>query len=411
MRTRSILYLLLFSALLGGCTSYLPSGRFPLPPMAQETVKVVTIPLPVIASSPNEGITYGGLGAFLLHNGKDQISTLIAAQLNQNDNFGTSASLYGAFYPTLERALKVNLSRASEINKEYRARYLDRKFITERLELNLCAFDYADGSSRFFGFESTSSKRNESNYTDEEAGVELSVGYRLDAHHQLVLGERYKKVDIEQGAVANVPFINEIFAPGSVPGSSGYRAHSQKISLVYNTLDSEKMPTSGSYARISVENSAKLLGSSADYRGFSAESKLFYPGSEGRFVSVARFAWNQMQGHDIPFLEQSILGGETTLRGYGQNRFIDTTFLLLNLEERVRLFRWDIFHVKADWELAPFIDLGSVMKTFVDAKSGNFEFNPGIGLRTVVRPNIVGRIDVGVGRDGPAVFVGLGYPF
>jgi hypothetical protein len=29
----------------------------------------------------------------------------------------------------------------------------------------------------------------------------------------------------------------------------------------------------------------------------------------------------------------------------------------------------------------------------------------------VVRPNIVGRIDVGVGREGPAVFVGLGYPF
>jgi len=40
-----------------------------------------------------------------------------------------------------------------------------------------------------------------------------------------------------------------------------------------------------------------------------------------------------------------------------------------------------------------------------------FEFNPGLGVRAVVRPNIIGRVDVGFGHDGPAVFVGLGYPF
>ena len=128
-------------------------------------------------------------------------------------------------------------------------------------------------------------------------------------------------------------------------------------------------------------------------------------------MTVTRFAANQTAGYRVPFLEQSILGGETTLRGYGQNRFIDKSFLLLNLEERIRLFQWTIFNVRADWELAPFIDLGSVMRTLVEAKASSFEFNPGIGLRAVVRPNIVGRIDVGVGKDGPAVFVGLGYPF
>jgi hypothetical protein len=51
------------------------------------------------------------------------------------------------------------------------------------------------------------------------------------------------------------------------------------------------------------------------------------------------------------------------------------------------------------------------MKSLSQATGRNFEFNPGIGLRAVVRPNILGRIDVGFGKDGPAVFVGLGYPF
>jgi len=48
----------------------------------------------------------------------------------------------------------------------------------------------------------------------------------------------------------------------------------------------------------------------------------------------------------------------------------------------------------------------------LDRSNGRqFEFNPGIGFRAVVRPNIIGRVDIGIGRDGPAVFVGLGYPF
>jgi hypothetical protein len=51
------------------------------------------------------------------------------------------------------------------------------------------------------------------------------------------------------------------------------------------------------------------------------------------------------------------------------------------------------------------------MNSVGKARGRDFEFNPGIGLRAVVRPNILGRIDVGFGKDGPAVFVGLGYPF
>ena len=113
----------------------------------------------------------------------------------------------------------------------------------------------------------------------------------------------------------------------------------------------------------------------------------------------------------MSFLEQSILGGETTLRGYGRNRFIDNSFLLFNMEERIRLFRWEVFDVTADWELAPFMDFGSVMEALDRADSRSFEFNPGVGVRAVVRPNIIGRVDVGLGKEGPAVFVGLGYPF
>ena len=411
MRTRSILYLLLFSALLGGCTSYLPSGRFPLPPMAQETVKVVTIPLPVIASSPNEGITYGGLGAFLLHNGKDQISTLIAAQLNQNDNFGTSASLYGAFYPSPDRSFEGNLSKSTSVNEDYELKIHDQTLLDKNLEVNAFLFSYSDGSARFFGFQSSSKREMESNYADEETGFSLSAGYPVLKDTQLVLGERLKDVEIGRGAVRKVPFLREVHRFANIPGSDGFTAHAQMLSLVYSTLDSQTLPTAGVKARISAETSVRALGSSADYRHYEAEAKGFYPLDDARFISVGRLSYSQTIGDDVPFLERSTLGGETTLRGYGKYRFIDSSYLLLNLEERISLFRWEVFGVRADWELAPFVDLGGVMKILSEASARSFEFNPGVGFRAVIRPNIVGRIDVGIGREGPAVFVGLGYPF
>jgi hypothetical protein len=67
--------------------------------------------------------------------------------------------------------------------------------------------------------------------------------------------------------------------------------------------------------------------------------------------------------------------------------------------------------VNADWEFAPFLDAGAVMSTLDRMNGHDFKFTPGFGIRAVVRPNIVGRMDIGFGSEGTALFVGLGYPF
>jgi outer membrane protein assembly factor BamA len=379
--------------------------------MAQENVKVVTIPLPVIASSPNEGITTGGLTAFLLHNEKDEICTLIAPQVNHNDNFGTTATVYGVFYPSQERSIEVNLAKSSRVNEDYEVKLRDQTLMGKKLELNAFLFNYTDGSARFFGFQSSSKREEETNYADNELGFTFSAGYPVFDHTQLVLGARLKRVQIGEGAVRKIPFLRDVERFESIPGANGFTAHAQMLSLVYSTLDSATIPSSGVRAKVSVEVSSAPLGSSANYRHYETEVKGFYPLMDARFISVGRFAYSQTLGDRVPFLERSTLGGETTLRGYGKYRFIDSSYLLCNLEERISLFRWEVFGVRADWELAPFIDLGGVMKSLADANAKAFEFNPGVGFRAVIRPNIVGRIDIGVGREGPSVFVGLGYPF
>ncbi len=411
-----ILFLSLCFLVLGltACTTMVPHDLLPYPLTnadSPQEVKTVSIPLPVIASSPNEGITVGVITAFLFHNAKDEINALVAPQVNYNKNFGVSTSLYGAFYPSSTLNWEANISQSTKVNNDYEVRITDKTFVEGKLELNAFAFHFTDGSSRFFGFQSDSQKGDETNYADQETGFTFSMAYNFWRHISLLVGERFKKVTIDKGAVSGVPYIRNVFTPAEVPGMDGFSAHAQKIGLVYSTLDTLIAPTFGGYARVAVEFSSENLGSSANYQHYEAEAKGFIPLDNARYVSVFRLAYNQTLGNGVPFLERSILGGESTLRGYGRNRFIDSSYFLCNLEERIRLFRWRVFGVTADWEAAPFIDLGAVVESLDKAGSRNFEFNPGIGFRAVVRPNIVGRVDLGFGREGPAVFVGLGHPF
>jgi len=400
--------------LLAGCTSYIPrdsSLPIPIDNSSGEEIKLVTIPLPVIASSPNEGITSGALTAFLFHNKREEVTTMLAPQITHNETFGTTASLYGAYYPVPERNLEFNLSQSSRVNHDYELRVRDSSMLGNKLELNGFFFKLADGSSRFFGFNAKSPEQMETNYANDESGYNISAGYKIGRHYQITIGDRFRNVRIRPGAFENLPDIRDRFSSATVPGIDGFTTHALRISLSYSTLDSRDTPTFGGYTRISFEPTISDLGGAANYRHYEIEAKGFIPASNARYISVFRLMYNQTLGDDVPFLEQSILGGESTLRGYGRNRFIDNSFFLCNLEERIRLFRWEVFGVTADWEVAPFIDLGAVMESLDKANGSNFEFNPGIGFRAVVRPNIIGRVDLGVGKDGPAIFVGLGYPF
>jgi hypothetical protein len=413
MKMKLLLTLILLVCL-SACTTMVPRQYLPYPitnDTYSDPVKTVVIPLPVIASSPNEGITFGALTAFLLHNAKDEVSTLAAPQVNYNKYFGTTMSLYGASYPSPTRNWEFNISKSTTINQDYEFKFRDKTLVDGKLEVMVFPFFFSDGSARFFGFQSKSSKANETNYTDEEYGFAASVGYDITKNLQIVFGERFKQVNVYRGAVTSLPFIRNIFNPVTTPGVSGFAAHAQKLAIIYSTLDSRDMPTKGLYAKASVESSLKALGSSADYRHYEFELKGYVPLDEARYITVGRVVYNQTLNDNVPFLERSILGGENTLRGYGRNRFIDSSYLLLNLEERIRLFRWRLFNVNTDWELAPFVDLGAVMESLDKIRGKNFEINPGIGFRAVVRPNIVGRVDVGFGSEGPSVFVGLGYPF
>jgi len=127
-------------------------------------------------------------------------------------------------------------------------------------------------------------------------------------------------------------------------------------------------------------------------------------------VFVARLMLAMVFSRGVPFYERPMLGGENTLRGFGRNRFIDDNLFLINLEERIRVFEKRVFDNPLEFEVAPFLDVGRVDDDLF-TRLKDTQFNPGVGLRVLSRPNVVGRIDAAYGKDGGNVFVGLDYPF
>jgi len=70
-----------------------------------------------------------------------------------------------------------------------------------------------------------------------------------------------------------------------------------------------------------------------------------------------------------------------------------------------------LVHSLTEFQVAPFLDAGTVFPSPGEARSRRVETVAGLALRAVVKPAVVGKVEFGVGREGPAVFVGIDYPF
>ncbi|HJM42908.1 MAG TPA: hypothetical protein QF870_06260, partial [Nitrospinota bacterium] len=112
----------------------------------------------------------------------------------------------------------------------------------------------------------------------------------------------------------------------------------------------------------------------------------------------------------VPHYEQSVLGGKD-FRGYPSGRFVDRGVFTVSLEERIRVIRLELLRVPFDVEAAPFVEFGQVFNDLEDIEARRLQVSYGLGIRAVVRPDVVGKIDVGAADEGMNIRVGLDYPF
>ncbi len=223
---------------------------------------------------------------------------------------------------------------------------------------------------------------------------------------------RIRHYGIEHGQVDNIPFIATAHPEARGRGLEGGVFWAHQVALTYDSRDSTDIPTRGALGILYGELTDKRIGSASSFVKFGADWRDFIPLRKGNPILALHALANYTSGdRDTPFWELSSLGGERSLRGFGTHRFIDFNRSLASAELRTRVYERHLFGVNLEIEVAPFIDTGHVFHRLSDSPVGDLHWVGGLGFRGVVRPQIVGFVDIGRGSEGNAIFTGIDYPF
>jgi len=374
------------------------------------------IPVPEVATDPNGGVTYGVLPVWLFTDNKNEISSILAPDINANSTLGPGGNFRYLAYPSSDTNWYAEAGAQETI-----ARNVDIDYQTGRQHKKWISFEgrfffEKDPTERFFGTGNDSHEGNQSNYTTKQIYGEAILGINFNDKLQLSMMERPRYVRIEDGGFTSVPSIFKQF-----PHQKGLDGGSEVLSqwmIQYDSRDSVDIPRSGTLGRLYYGVADRRFGSSISYNRFGGELREFY--SVGERITFAGHVFNEYEpaGGEIPFWSQARLGGDEslltdqeTLRGYGTGRFIDNNLFVMNVEMRTRVWDKTIFGTHGTLELAPFAEAGRVGHEMGYNPFSDLHPVGGIGFRGIAEPFVVGFVDIGWGGEGAAVFSGINYPF
>ncbi len=379
---------------------------------ASVTAKRSVFAVPAISTSKNDGQDFGLIVPVLESDKEGNLVSLMAPMVIHNSFLGVRGTMNYYRYWTAGRQLEFVGSYTDQIERKLKIRYQDPGFIQGLFFLDVGAEFFKNATKRFFGIGQTTPESNESNYTSREVGVKWNFGVHLNDVTRLMIGQRYRDVEVQPGGVDTQPFTRDRF--GGLSGIERAAVLANRLVFLYDTRDNLTTPTAGSRAEAYAEAVHNFQRGKTDdfvYFRYGLDFRTLIPTPSKRLVLAVRGKVQLNFGDGIPFYERSSLGGQSTLRGFGEDRFVDRHLVALNVEERIHVLGLKLFHVNVEFEVAPFIDVGRTYNNFEFRQFSEFEATPGIGLRGIVRPNLVGRVDWAYSKEGGAVFAGLDYPF
>jgi len=367
------------------------------------------VPVPVMGTSPNSGVMYGVLFAVVTET-NGYIDNILAPLAVYNDLTGYNVDINYFGFPSENISYQLYFSHSSENFWEYSILYKHKNFLDPSLIFNAYGKWARESANRFYGMGPKSKEDDETCYTERNIEFELNLTWEVYKHFFLTGSWKGRANWLRKGIVDDIDTLKDHFA--DIEGIDGSYAMPLSFGLMYDSRDDDVSPTQGIYSRLYVEGAHKSLLSSFSYAKIGVDASIYIPKDEDkRFITVAHVLFEYMTGKDIPFYEHSMLGGSKTLRGFGDGRFYDNHRLLLNIEERIRLFRFVIAGILVDIESAIWCETGQVFGAFREIRTKDFRTVVGIGARFVVRSQIVAKVDIGFGEEGHAIFAGLDYPF
>ena len=365
------------------------------------------VPLPVYATLPNEGDTFGTMPVFLrVCDANQRTESIIAPSVTWNDVIHATGTFRWFHYPTDDRTLTFVASVSTRINSGVLLVWRDLPHApgatTTEVELRWQRSVFY----RFFGLGPDTAAEAESSYTRVRGHAAARHGLNLGGHWNVGVAVHLDRDLVQDLGVPGLPLSRRTFP--TAPGMGGSTLFGQTIDVRFDTRERAENSERGFFTELATGPVEGLAGSPT-YLTAHADLRALLP--ETHWVTgAARLDWRIVSSPGAPFYAQSSLGGAYFLRGFTEDRFIDQNAWTFELEQRIRLFQTHIYGVTADWRIDPFIAVGQVYRALGEAFS-HPRVAAGMGFRAWVRPNVVGRIDVANGGEGWKVYVEIGYPY
>ncbi len=375
------------------------------------------IPIPLIGSDPNSGTTLGLLPVWITTDDDHEIRRIIAPDVLHNPYFGYGVD--GRIYAYSSKDAQWSIDSGI---KERVERDVDAEYQTGRLRDQLWSTNYSlifdrSGVPRFYGIGNESLQVNETNYTDAEELAQVQIGLNLTHEWQILYTGRIRSDDVTAGTLAGIASIETRF--GRILGVGTNDQLLNRLSIIYDSRDDLVVPNRG-MEWVAYGGAAARRGIVNDsmYSEAGLDGRDFWPVLEGTVVASHVALRYLPTSHEVPFWALSSLGGgvsqtggEQPLRGYGEGRFYDRNSFSTSVELRRTVLSFDAIATRVDVELAPFVDVGRVFGRTNTDPFEQLHHVFGVGFRGIARPFVVGKVDVGYGSEGLAIFTGLNYPF
>ena len=372
----------------------------------------IFIRLPIMDTDPNRGITGGVMPIWVLQGATDdRIEQIHAPSLTYNRNFKLIPTYRYYYYPQEDASLVARAS-VSKYEREAMGEYIDGSVggtpydILVRVQFNV------DAGQRFYGFGPDSKKGAEANYKEDYWQYRWGIGTPVvkDSKWRVGISEHYQAGRFLDGPLDNLTRFSSAY-PGQY-SDLRQQTNETRATLLFDSRDHAVTTGKGHYFETYAEGSKKGFLSMYDYTRYGADYRWFkpWPNDKGKVFAV-QTKYEQLLGRTPPFWLLPRLGGKYSLRAYGDGRYIDRGMAIVNVEQRIKFFEERMGGVTTEFQLAPFAGLGTVFDNPGAASAKFVRPVVGAGVRAVAKPQVVGSIDFGVGREGLAVFMDINYSF
>ena len=366
-------------------------------------------PVPLIDLNPASGNTWGLMPVLLMANHQTQAIKAILGVFGQSTkktSFDGGALAY--IFPTKEDEIKLYSEVALDYYREFSARYFAPHFKKKfYLESNALYLNTPFG--RFYGLGPRSEEGDETNYIGRTINLDLTGGYYFLKNIRANYTFRFHTTDVKNKALEEVSDTFDEF--GNLPNVVDATNFFHEFSTTFDNRDNREYSTKGTLAQAGYFFSNKKIGSDQNFQGYNVTATQLIEIIPNRLTTAARFYFQQFFGDNVPFYELSALGGERELRAYVLGRFVDKGKMLFQLEERFRLASPKLFGKNFDVYTDPFFEVGRVFPSLSKLGANYWKPVGGLGIRAFVPPNVIGRLDIGIGGDGLELYTELGYPF